>query len=238
MSIPLRLASVEPPQTRLAEARAEAGGRARLPADHRNLDLHMAGDDGQCVNAEPRLFNPCNSAKFATTAGSATTASTANNANNLGGVPAYGYQQSCSHGSILAFTQVPASASFSSTYTALSGGFSCGAGNLAKRGPARAGRFDRLLARPRGETVDIPREAHPRTPRCDSFYRGQGRPSQAPTGSHRIRTSAPLVERRRPSAQATGLRLALVARRQQEAGPLTRNPGWGQRGYVPTADLL
>lgn len=96
-----------------------------------NLTAQLAVNAVNATNATNAGL--ADSAKFATTAGSATTASTANNASNLGGVPASGYQQSCSHGSILAFAQVPASPSFPSAYTALSGGSSCGAGNFAKR---------------------------------------------------------------------------------------------------------
>jgi hypothetical protein len=59
--------------------------------------------------------------------------STAANSDQLGGVPASGYQRACGHGSILAFAHVPASPSFSATYASLAGGFSCAAGNFAKR---------------------------------------------------------------------------------------------------------
>jgi hypothetical protein len=58
---------------------------------------------------------------------------TAVDSDKLGGVPADGYQRDCTNGAIVAFAMVPASGSFSSSYTPLTGGGSCGTGNFAKR---------------------------------------------------------------------------------------------------------
>ncbi len=51
----------------------------------------------------------------------------------LAGHLAADYQLRCGPGTIQAFTQVPASGSFSSTYTLLTSGFTCRNGNFAKR---------------------------------------------------------------------------------------------------------
>jgi len=82
-----------------------------------------AGKAPFAVNSSVTVANL--SAAHATNADHAANADRATNADNLGGVPAASYQLACQEGTVLGFAPVPASGSFSSIYTPLSGKFNC-----------------------------------------------------------------------------------------------------------------
>jgi hypothetical protein len=111
----------------VAAGKAPFGVNSNVKVKNLNADLLDGIDSTGFYAAGSKVVDSAHAdnADQATNASNASNANHATNADDLGGVPASGYQQSCSHGSVFAFAPVAAAGNFSNTFTQLSNAFNC-----------------------------------------------------------------------------------------------------------------